>query len=162
MASGKPLVRDAHAGEFGLAALGRHLAPGEQRGVGRHALERAVGVPHLVARVEEVAAIAPRDQAVLAVDVGEIGDLRAVFRVRDDGADGRLERPEAAAERDLRLVVERLSPEEQHRVLLERRGDAPEDVGIDAGDVDADDLDAQEWIQRSRLQCRHFLSLRSS
>src|SRR5262249_32947449 len=71
-------------------------------------------------------------------------------------------RPEAAAERDLCLVIERLSPEEQHRVLLERRGDAPEDAGVDTRDVDADDLDAQQRMQRSRLERGHFLSRRSS
>src|SRR5262245_559393 len=159
---GQPRVRHSHAGELGLTALGRDLASREQRRVRGHALEGAVGVPHLIAGVEKVAPVAARDQPVLAVDICQVGNLRAVARMRDHRPDRRLELPEPAAECDLRLVVEPLTPEEEHRVLLEGIDDARKDAGVESADVDADDLGAQERMQRSRLERRHFLSLRSS
>src|SRR5439155_25120825 len=95
----------------------------------------------------------------------------AISGLRDHRADRRLERPEAAAEGDLRFVVEPLPSEEEHRMRVEGADDALEDVGVDAPDVHADDLDSQERMEGSRFERRahdasgvsgHFLSLRSS
>jgi MFS family permease len=143
----EPLPRHAHARPLRLAALGRDLTPGEQGRERGHPLERAVGVPHLVARVEEVALVAPGDELVLGVHVGEIGDLGQRARLGVDAANRDLERPEALAERDLLVIVERLSAEEQHRIGVEGGLDLGERRGIEALDVHVENLGAEQRVE---------------
>ena len=71
-----------------------------------------------------------------------------------DGADGGLERAEALAERDLLVIGERLPPEEQHRVIVERARDLAKHGLVDPSNVDADDLHAERRVQRSHVE-RH-------
>ena len=69
-----------------------------------------------------------------------------------DAADGGLERAEAPAERDLRLVGEGLPAEEQHRVLLEGGHDLGEGRVVRAGDVEPYQLRAEQGVERSGRQ----------
>ena len=100
-------------------------------------------MPHLVAGIEEVPLVASRDQPVLGIDVRQVRDLREVPRLTGDGADGGLERTEALAERNLLGIGERLTPEEQHRVIVERAGDLAKHGVVDPSNVDAGDLHAE-------------------
>ena len=68
---------------------------------------------------------------------------REVARLTGDGADGGLERAEALAERDLLFIGERLTPEKQHRVIVERARDLAKHGLVDPSNVDAGDLHAE-------------------
>jgi hypothetical protein len=121
-------------------------------------LERAIGVPHLIAGVKDVALVPAGDQAVLEVHVGEVGDLGRRRSLADDAADGRLQGTEAAAEADLLLVGEGLTTEEQHRIVVEGVDDLLERPGVDVLHVHAEDLDAEQRMQRARGQCHRRFS----
>jgi hypothetical protein len=59
------------------------------------------------------------------------------------------------SERDLFLVRESLAAEQQHRILVEGADDLLERRIVQAPDVDVQDLEAEEWMERPRLD-RHI------
>src|SRR5262249_11314536 len=127
---------------------------------GRHALERTIGVPHLVTGVEADALVVRRDHLAIGIDVGEIRDLRQIAFVRDDRTNRRLERAETPAEGNLLAVVHPLVAKEQDRMLVERGDEVGEDIVGDTPNVDTDNFDAEQRMERSSLECH--LTLRSS
>ena len=101
------VVGRAHVGELGVAAGSAGSARRQQRILGRHVLERAVGVPELVAEPEQAAAVVARQHLVVLVEVGDVVQVHA----RCAGPAGAamspvacLERPELAAEGELLVV----------------------------------------------------------
>jgi hypothetical protein len=92
------------------------------------------------------------DEPVVRVDVREVRDVLRGAGLGGDAANGRFERAEAAAERDLLLVGEGLSAEEQDRVLLELGNDVAESGVVHAFDVDVHDLDAEPRVETPRRQ----------
>ena len=103
------VVGRAHVGELGVAAGRRDRARREQRILGRHVLERAVGVPELVAQPEQAAAVVARQHLAVLVEVGDVVQVHAQAPVlrRGDVAGRLLERAERAAEGELLVVVDR-------------------------------------------------------
>src|SRR5581483_8290170 len=67
----------AHIRELGVAAARRNAARRQDRIFGRHRLERAVGMPELVAEPEETAAIVARQHALVLVEVRDVVELHA-------------------------------------------------------------------------------------
>ena len=110
------IVGRAHVGEFGVAAGRRDVARRQQRILGRHRLERAVGMPELVAQPEQAAAVVARQHLVVLVEVGDVVQVHAHAPVLAGGdvAGGLLERAQAAAEDELLVVVDLLVVEHQH------------------------------------------------
>ena len=118
----------AHAHVFGLATDRRHLTSREQGRHRRHGLERAVGVPELVARLVLHPTIAPVHQALLGlrIDVREIHHVLVQTMLLADRPDRLLQGAEARGERHLLLVGESLVGEDEHGVFLERIVDSAE------------------------------------
>src|SRR5438105_4455038 len=110
-------IRGARARELGGAALEWNDARREQRAERGHRLERRVAVPEHVRELINHAPVVGRDdRAGLDIEVRLARERRACRRIdalRD------LQRAEAPAECDLRVVVEPGAAEDQHRVLLE-------------------------------------------
>ena len=131
-------VGGARARELGGAALGRHDAPGEERAERGHRLEGAVAVPEHVRELVDHPPVLDRDDLTrLDVEVRLAREGGARGRVH---AAGDLERAEAQAEGDLRLVIERGAAEEEHGVLVEGGADGrPRGVVERAADVGAVD-----------------------
>src|SRR5271166_6396481 len=65
---GQRVPRRPQIAEFGLAAPPWNLAGRQQRAFRRDMLERAVGVPELVADVEQVAAVVARENPSFRVE----------------------------------------------------------------------------------------------
>jgi len=75
---GQGIVGGTQIGELGLAAARWDLASRQQRASRRDMLERAVGVPELVAEIERPAAILGGMDLPLLVEVRDVGDLLVV------------------------------------------------------------------------------------
>jgi hypothetical protein len=147
-ALGQGVVRGAHGGEFGIAALGRHDPCGQQRAQRRHRLERTVRMPEVVALLVDHPPILGRDhRAAGDVAIRLPREIRAHRRV---GLARHLQRTEALAECDLAFVIQALIVEHQDGVLIEGRADAREGRVIHrrAG-IDAADLGAEQRVQLS-------------
>jgi len=109
----------AQIGVLGLAALGRDLAAGQERGHGRDPLEGAVAVPEAVAGIVDGALVVGIEDAVALVHIGDVGDARVVDAALTVLAEADLERAEALAEGDLLVVGEYLLGEDHHGVAVE-------------------------------------------
>ena len=85
-------------------------------------------MPELVAEPEQAAAVVARQNLVVLVEVGDVVQVHAHAPVlrRGDVAGRLLERPEAAAEGELLVVVDLLVVEHQHAELVH--------AGMDGGD----------------------------
>ena len=145
---GEVVVRGIGARELRAAVIRRDHARGEDPGLARDAIERAVDVPLRVAL------------QVLGHRVG--GILRDHVDLGDRVARTSHELAEPAAERDLLLVVEVERTEQQHTVRLERvehrfghRG-----IGQQRVVVDLDHLGADCRAQRLRRDRTHRFPFR--
>src|SRR3989454_7851065 len=115
------VVGRAHVGELRVAALRRDRARVQDRVLRRDHLERAVGMPQPVADREQSPPVVPREDVVVLVEVGHVGEGRrqpVLVGSAQAGADRVLELTEAPAEGELLLVVELLIVEDEHGVLV--------------------------------------------
>jgi hypothetical protein len=115
------VIGGAHIGEFGVAALIDDDAAGQDRKLRRDRAERAVGMPQLVAEVEQTAAIVARQRLVIVAEVRHVVDQRIEPLLLRPGhiAAGRvLDLTEIAAERDLLLVGNILAMKHQDRIAV--------------------------------------------
>ena len=69
---GQAVPGEARRGELGIAILARQHAGGQHRGERRRGLERAVGVPELVAAHEQCARVVPIEDAAVLIKIGDI------------------------------------------------------------------------------------------
>ena len=112
-------------------------------------------MPELVADVEKVAAVVPRQHASFGVQVGNVGDIGAQPHpcagiVRID-----LERPEQPAERQLLFVGHRLLGKDEDGVAREGRLDLGEYLGRhQPGQINSPYLGTERWVKRGYLD-RH-------
>ena len=85
-------------------------------------------MPELVAEAEQTAAVVAGQDLVVLVEVGDVVQVHAHAPVlgRGDVAGGLLERPQAAAEDELLVVVDLLVVEHQHAEFVH--------AGMDGGD----------------------------
>ena len=117
----------AQIGELGLAVAFRARVRDpvriEHRQRPRDWAERGVGVPEAVAERVHAAPVARRARAVVGVEVRDIGEFGAFQTARTAIGLRRLDRPEAACEGELGLVIEALIRKHQHRVAIDRRPD---------------------------------------
>src|SRR5438046_4203713 len=115
------VVGRAHVGELRVAALRGDRARVQDRVLRRDHLERAVGVPQPVADREQSPPVVPREDVVVLVEVGHVGEGRrqpVLVGSAQAGADCVLELTEAPAEGELLLVGELLIVEDEHGVLV--------------------------------------------
>ena len=107
-------------------------------------LERAVGVPELVADVEQIAAVVPRQHLPFGVEVGNVGDIGAQPHLCAGIVRIDLERSEEPAERQLLLVGHRLVRKDEDAVTIEGCVDLGKDLGHHRpGQIDAAHLGAE-------------------
>jgi hypothetical protein len=113
-------------------------------------LERAVGVPELVAEVEQVAAVAARQHLPLGIKVGDVGDIGAQPHLGTGIVRVHLERTEKAAEGELLFVAQRLLRKDENAVAIESRFDLGKDIGCQSPrDVDPAHFGAECRVKRS-------------
>ena len=117
------VVSRAQVGVFGLPAHGGHHDRVEHRVFRRRALERAVAVPKLVGQVRDRLAIRRGMQAAVYPDIGNVDRLLVPEAARRAGVEflqAAVQRAEAARERDLLLLGERLAAKHDHGVRVHR------------------------------------------
>ncbi len=157
------VVGRARIQELGVAtgAGRRRLHAQEQRPLGRHAVERAVGMEPLGAFGEVLPFLVVGDDLAVEVEVtgGEQLRRHAAGPGRVLGSARDLQRPEAAAESDLLLVGDLRVP--HHHDAVARHGgfdDLDELLRRRLDQVGADQLRGEERVQRVHL---HLGSLSS-
>src|SRR5215471_11642567 len=122
-------------------------------------LERAVGMPQLVAEIEQVAAVVPCEHLPFGIEVGDVGDIRAQPHLGAGIVWIDLERPEEPTERQLLFVAHRLPGKHKDTVAIEGCVDLREDLGhYRAGQIDAADFGAESRVKRS-YRYRHVAPL---
>src|SRR5215472_6946867 len=147
---GRPEIR-----KLGFAAGGRELAGREQRALRWDLLERAVGVPELVAEVEQVATVIPRKDTPLGVEVRDVRDVRAQPHLRAGVIRIDLERTKEPAESELLFVGHGLARKHKNAVTAEGRVDLGEDPrGHRTGDLDPAHFGPESRVKRAELD-RH-------
>ena len=85
-------------------------------------------MPEAVAEIVQALAVAGFEDPVLRIEVADIGQVlvQTQLVILPGLEHGRLEWPEVAREGELRVVLEMLIGEHQHRILGERRADGRE------------------------------------
>src|SRR4029078_1094352 len=150
LVSGQPLEGETHRREFGLAAMIRHDARGQDRGERRNSLEGRVGMPELIGFVAKRIAMVRRHYFAVGAYSGESDEMRAGAE-RADLGQLRLTKP--AREGELAVVVDLLTAEDEHGVLLESGAHVfvGRVVVVNILDTDATDFDAEAGANESGL-----------
>jgi hypothetical protein len=106
-------------------------------------------VPELVADVEQIAAVIPRQHLPFGVEVGDLGDVGAQPHLCAGVIRIDLERAEQLAERQLLLVGHRLLRKDQDAVAIECCVDLSKELGhYWVGQIDAAYLGAESGMKR--------------